>query len=180
MINFEGIDYDLSHFQPWSTKIIIPEKDHHPELALKIEFLFSNHCYTEGLKDHEPDSVPLLKDPRGNRRRFCPNRYEHSLMLRDILQDISKYKCLFTGRDNWLLIEVKNEKGELLNYHVYLSIKPHHSNGGLFIRVVSAYIKDKGNNKPKRKGRHDRISFCILARKVINGEPVKRPSSHLR
>lgn len=180
MINFEGTDYDLSHFQPWSIEIIIPEKDHHPELALKIEFRFSNHCYTEELKDHEPDSTPSLTDQYGNRRRFCPVRYKHSLKLRDILQDINTYKCLFTGRSNWLIIEVENEKGEWLNYHVYLLIKPHRSNGGLFIRVVSAYIKDKGNNQPKRKSRHNRISFCILARKMINGEPVRRPPSHLR
>lgn len=172
----DGESFDLMHLFPWEVKLNIPAKDKHPELEATVFFRFSNHCYTESVPPNECDPTPLIKDHNGFRRQFCKKRYSHSIGLRDILEAIHTRKCLFTGRNNWLIIELKNDNGNTVNYHVYFSIKRHRTqNNAVIIWIESAYIKDKGTNAPKRGYGHDRIHFAMLVRKILKGEPIRRP-----
>lgn len=173
-IEFEGANYDLSHMSPWTTELDIQAKGNNPAMKLEVTFRFTNHCYTEGIAESDIDPVPLLLDHNGNRRRFCPIRHDRSLGLRDILKEIHKQKCLFAGRRNWLVIELIDEGGKTLHYHIYLSIKVHSERGdALAIWIESAFVEDRGRNIPKRGGRHKRISFAMLARKTLLGQPIK-------
>ena len=167
---------NLGHLNPLDIQVKIEAYNNHPPMNITLTFFFTNHCYTEGVKDNE--NVPphmLLEDHNGNPRKFCYDRYHMSLRLPDMLRQIHDKKCMFTGKQNWLVIQIEDSGGKPQEYHIYFNLKKHRRNkNGLFITIQSAYFKTKGNNTPKRK-RHDRINFAMLARRTLADKSIIRP-----
>jgi hypothetical protein len=86
-------------------------------------------------------------------------------------------KCLFTGKHNWLIVEIESNNSSSVPFHIYFTIRKNkRMENGLFIFIESAYRKTKGGNIPHRRGRMDRTAFAMLARKTLAGESVRRPA----
>jgi hypothetical protein len=170
-----GIEYDLSHLQQSQVTVTLASHNKNPEIELLLDVRFSNHCYSEG--DPKTAGHPHdLLDHNNKPRWFCPDRHRMSLQLPDIIQALHTKKCLFTGKNNWLVVESQNALGTTVNYHVYFNLKKHREiENSLIMYVESAYEKTKGNNAPKRGRGHDRIGFPMLARKTLADKSIKRP-----
>ncbi|MFK5912932.1 MAG: hypothetical protein QM484_01040 [Woeseiaceae bacterium] len=177
-LHINGVEYKFNHLMPLDLSINLEAHNKNSELTVSLTFFFSNHCYTEGVKENEDISEQfLLLDHNQNQRKFCINRYQMSLQLPELLKQLHTKKCFFTGRQNWLVIEVLNNSGENIFYHVFFNIKKHkRKKNGLFIEIQSAYIKEKGENTPTRR-KNERMSFAMIARKIITGKPIKSPHS---
>lgn len=175
-IIIDGKEFELIHLFPTDVNITLREDKTNPELELLLTIFYSNHCYTEGLKENEIKPDTILKDHNGNDRKFCIRRYNMSLRLPKLILMIHTKKCLFTRKQNWLIIEDTDETGERVKYHIYFSLKKHHKhNNGLVMRIESAFIKDRGENTPRRGKGHERINFSKLARKKLANETIKIP-----
>lgn len=173
-ITVGGTKYSLKHLWPKNITITLPLKDGYPEMEIPLLIFFSNHCVSEGAKiweDHD------MHDHNGNPRKFCETRYELSLGLIDILQDIALKKCIFNRANGWLIAEFTNRNGEAVKYHIYFTIQKHKTKkNGLAIWINSAHIKDRPDNALKRGKGTDRIRFVTLARKILAGEKPVRPN----
>jgi len=171
----KGERYDLTHLQPIQVTLTLNAHKDNPELELVIDVKFSNHCYSEG----EPKTAGTphdLVDHNNWRRWFCPDRHASSLILPELITQFPTKKCLFTGKHNWLIIELTGENGEFHNFHVYFTLRKNTAvDNGLLLFIESAYKKTKGDNSPKRRGRMDRTAFAMLARKTLEGKSVRRP-----
>lgn len=170
-----GNRYDLSHLQPTQVNVTIQAHKTNPELELLLDVRFTNHCFSEG----EPKTAGLphdFVDHNCKPRWFCPDRHSDSLLLPELINQLPTKQCLFTGKHNWLVIEMKGSNGVFVPYHVYFTLKNNQDiDNGLKLFIESAYKKTKGDNSPKRRGSMDRTAFAMLARKTLAGEKVKRP-----
>lgn len=176
ILNINGQIFELKHLFPTDINLTLREDKTNPELDIKLTIFYSNHCYTEGIKDNDVKPEKILKDHNGNERKFCVRRYNMSLRLPDLILVVHTKKCLFTNRQNWLIVEDTDETGQRVKYHIYFSLKKHRKNkNGLIMRIESAFIKDRGANTPKRGAGHDRIHFAKLARKKLSNDTIKRP-----
>jgi len=174
---YDEKEYDLSHLQPIEFDITLKAHKTNPELKILINVVFSNHCYTEGVTTVSNASHNFL-DHNNQRRWFSPARHESSGMLPGLVKQLHTKKCCFTGRTNWLIIELQGSDGKDIPFHVFFSIWKNKKIGNsLCLCIDSAYFKTKGDNSPTRRNKMDRISFAMLARKTLQGKPIKRPSS---
>lgn len=170
-----GSRYDLAHLQPTLVNVTLQPHKENPKLELMLDVRFTNHCYSEGAPKIAGTAHDFL-DHNGWPRWFCPARHADSLLLPDLIAQLPTKKCQFTGKHNWLVIELMGDAGVFVPYHVYFTLKntPNVENG-LKLFIESAYKKTKGDNSPKRRGSMDRTAFAMLARKTLAGEKVKRP-----
>jgi len=85
--------------------------------------------------------------------------------------------CLFTGRGNWLMVEVLDPAGERREYEIFFRIF-RQSNHALHIFVDSAYVRNpqRSRKRPRPVGRHGKVSAKILMAKTLRGEPVRQPA----
>jgi hypothetical protein len=172
----DGVLYDLSHLDPIEKSFTLKASKTDKAIDITVDFLFSNHCYTESLPEGEFACCALL-DQRKKKRKFSPYRYECSLEMGAILDEFVNKRCLFTGRHNWLILERIDDSGAQVSYNIYFSVDKHNTKeNGLFVRVESAYVKDKQlENTPKRGGRAKRAGFAVIARARLKGRKVKPP-----
>jgi len=171
----QGEQYALTHLQATQFSLLLQEHKNNPELEILIDIRYSNHCYSEGEPDIEGRECDFY-DHNNWPRWFNPGRHETSLLLPGLVQEIHKKKCLFTGKHNWLVIEVQTLEGERVPFHVYFAIRKNkHVDNCLYITIESAYLKTRGDNSPHRHGSMDRTAFAMLARKTLAGQPVRRP-----
>ena len=113
----------------------------------------------------------MIVDGSGIKRRFCSDRYELSLRLRDVIKSLPDgKKCYFTGRANWITVEVLGAGKEQRFYDIYFKLKRKPSNF-LFMYLESAFIRDKGKNIAKRKT----IGSKVLIGKTLRGESIGSP-----
>lgn len=171
----DGKTYDLLHLQPTQFSLTLQAHKDNPELVILVDLRYSNHCYTEGATDVGGREHDML-DHNDWPRWFCPGRHDTSLLLPDLVQELHKKKCLFTGKHNWLVVEIQTREGERVPFHVYFAIRKNkHLDNGLFVTIESAYLKTRGENSPHRHGGMDRTAFALLARKTLSGQGIKRP-----
>lgn len=171
--------YDLTHLRPFMFNLTLQAHKSNPELEISLRVEFTNHCYTEGaaqdvteLNGVTYDEVDHYEWPRW----YNTERYNTSLLLPDFVRQIHTKKCLFTKRQNWLIIELEEENGTIVPFYLIFSIWAHkNQENSLGLRIVSAYKKTKEDNAPKRGHGMDRISFAMLARKTLANVPIKRP-----
>lgn len=171
-----GTPYDLRHLSPCLVSMLIKEDGNYPEIQLEMDVKYTNHCYSEG-KPKIAGAPSDLTDHHNQPRWFCPYRHETSLLLPQLITNLPDRKCLFTGKTNWLVIELLGRNGIQTPFHVYFTLKKKKTaiKNSLSLFIESAYMKDTGDNSPKRRGSLDRIRFAMLARKTIAGESVRRP-----
>lgn len=180
-----GIDYDLSHLKDFEVEFEIAATKKHSEITAKMLIQYSSHCVSVGPPRGKPFNFGelgedhLVIDDRGNKRRFCSERYEWSKHLPDIIQSLpGDRRCFFTGRKNWLSIEILNssEVPQTRKYEVFFNLRRKSSN---FLRVYveSGYVRaaDDEVHRPHDFRRRDKVRGKILLAKTLRKEPINRP-----
>ncbi|MFK5950944.1 MAG: hypothetical protein QM500_19505 [Methylococcales bacterium] len=173
-LEHNGKQYTLNHLEDTQIELTLQAHKTNPELELTIQLSYTNHCYTQGTTENsEPHD---MEDHNGWPRWFNLERYETSLLLPEFVKQIHKKKCLFTGKQNWLVIELKESSGISVPFYLVFSLWNNKEvENGLHLNIVSAYKKTEGDNAPHRGGSMDRVAFAMLARKTLEGKSVKRP-----
>ncbi len=176
-IDVSGARYDITHLRVFRFKFSIPATDSRPEIQAEMEVKFSSHCVSIGPKKNENFDFEkigadhMIVDGSGIKRRFCPDRHELSHQLRDIIKSLPDgKKCYFTGRENWITVEVFGAGGTQRFYDIYFKLKRKPAND-LFMYLESAFIRDQGKRISKRKT----IGSRVLLGKTLRGEPIKPP-----
>lgn len=174
LILVEDREFSLKHLEDMVLNLEVESGPKHSALAFKLMVQFSSHCVSIGPKKDtpflfHPDNIcKKIVDERGIERKFCENRYQWSLKLPTVFQTILQRQCFFTGRDNWMTIEVINEDNQCVNYEVFFRV---YRESGKYLRlfVESAYVRDamaqaqnlkhfKKSNKIKGKTLFDSVA----------------------
>jgi len=179
----DGACYSLTHLQDAEYRFRIPAIGKYPELEIILLVIFSSHCISWGpsrgdeidFSIHGEDRCVI--DEQGVHRCFDAARYALSLHLPGIFKTFVERDCLFTGRRNWLMVEVLDPAGERQEYEIFFRIKKQ-TGHKLRIFVESAYVRDphRSIKQPSPISRRDRVSAKILMAKTLRGEPVIRPA----
>lgn len=161
VVTVEGVAYDLSHLDPFQTRV--PPHEGGPEINMRVRF--GTHVFTKGWRDNYPVSRRILdgKTPRC----FCPERAAHSAHLPDIIRQRLGERVLFSKTRR--LVFVGNPTGAVFPYAVFFQLfraskKPFE----LEMLVVSAHEKA---NCLSLKG----MAFPHLATIVAGGRDVPWP-----
>ena len=181
--SIDGDDYDLSHLQDSVYAFTIAATAGCPELSGEMLIQYSSHCISIGPAhgDEFDFSVlgrdRLVLDDRGNERCFCPDRYTWSKNLPDIIRSLpSDRMCYFTGRENWLSIEILDPQGLSLVYEVFFNLT---RQGNKFLRVYveSAYVRTAENEirRPSDFRKEAKIRGKVLLAKKLRNQPISRP-----
>lgn len=183
-IEIDGRRYSLSHLQDCSQPLHLPASDKKPAINTHLYIQYSSHCVSVGPKNNGTFDFStigqdkMIQDHRGIQRRFCPDRYELSKQLPSIFKSILDKKCVFTGKHNWLVIELVCEHGVTREYEIYFTArKSDKPKSGIRVVVESAYIRDAEmvSRRPKNFKRQQKIKGTTLFAKIHRGEPTKPP-----
>lgn len=178
-----GTRHDLSHLQDAKYHFVIEASGKYPELKCALLVQYSSHCVSWGPKRGEDIDFSVhgeqhrIIDDKGVHRCFCEIRYALSSHLPGIFERFPQCHCLFTGHENWLIIEVLDPAGKRLEYEVFFSITRQGS-GMVRIYVESAYVRGSDNpgNRPVHLKRRDKMRAKVLLAKKLRGEPIRRPT----
>jgi len=183
----DGICCSLTHLQDTEYRLRIPASGKYPELAIVLFVIFSSHCISWGPSLGEQVDFSVMGEDRriideqGIHRCFDPIRYALSLHLPRIFKTFAERECLFTGRRNWLTVEVLDAAGKPQEYEIFFRIF-RQSSRVLRIFVDSAYVRDphRSYKQPTPPMRRAKISAKVLMAKTLRGESVKRPAEGRR
>lgn len=173
---------DLAHLTDAKYQFTIEASGKYPEVTFEVLFQYSSHCVSWGPKEDQAIDFSThghdrrILDDKEIARCFCEIRYTLSHNLPDIFKTITERKCLFTGRQNWLIIEILDASGERQEYEVYFSLSRQSSNM-LRIYVESAYVRDADSieKRPAHLKRRDKVRAKTLLMKKLRNEPIKKP-----
>ncbi|EPD3814596.1 hypothetical protein FP371_25355 [Citrobacter freundii] len=137
-VEFEGNTFSLSHLKNRQIEIRIDESS-----TLVAEITCSSHCYTDN-----PTSAKTqleIKDHYGNKRYFCPKRYELSKNLHTWLENCADQICIKStspsGAIHWLIIE-DHESGEKIS--IVFEIEKHNTiENAVYIMVKAVHAFDR-------------------------------------
>lgn len=169
-INNQTFEFD--HLEPFS--IYVNSKKAGKVLNIRVKF--TCHCFTQGYDSslHLPGQ-PVLKDPGGRDRLFCPIRYRLSYGLPEIINALSD------GRTNvWQTAALRNWAHSVRiddpsgPYYMFFELRRTSKGGSkikqdLDLTVESAYHDDPLKGSPALRGK---MRFDILCGKVYKREPV--------
>jgi hypothetical protein len=102
--SIDGRIYELSHLHPFRYPLLLPEKLSRESREVEIRVAFSAHTFTRGCSIAEDPDYHYSTAPR-DLRKFCPNRYELSKMLPDVVLSLDGRKCFFTDRNNYFVVD---------------------------------------------------------------------------
>ena len=179
----DGKRFDLSHLQDAYYDFTIEASGKYPEISFSVLVQYCSHCISWGPRTGEEIDFTIhgedrrIIDEKGIHRCFSEVRYELSLNLPSIFATLTQRSCLFTGRVNWLTIEVLDPSNKRLEYEVFFRLTRQDSKL-LRIVVESAYVRDpaKFGNKQVNFNRRDRVRAKVLLAKKLRGESVRRPN----
>ena len=178
-----GINHDLSHLKDAKCHFTIEASGKYPEISFSVLVQYSSHCVSWGSRHGQEIDFKVhgeerrIIDEKGVFRCFCEARHSLSLNLPGIFETLTQRVCFFTGKSNWLVIEVLGCSGESLEYEVFFSLT-RQSSRMLRVYVESAYVRDpdKPGNRPMHIKRRDKVRAKVLLAKKLRGEPIRRPS----
>jgi len=163
-IYYEDKEVELGHLDPMFMEC--PCDKIRRDLAIRVKF--ANHCYTEGFDAtrHNRDQICLWDAPdRG--RVFCPERYELSHNLPEILLGIHTKKVYQTSEQRNYVYAVPLEL-DSQRYEIYFMLQRalaedrEERRADLRLTVESAYpAAGAATNLPKTCGK---IGFVTLSR----------------
>ncbi|WP_226668995.1 hypothetical protein [Microbulbifer aggregans] len=93
-----GTEYDLSHMADMTLSFNVMLKKGEEPVSFPCRVEFHNHCYTRGRKEGDTDEQVFIAEKRRGgeieERVFCPERWDYSLRLPEILRNIVFKDCL--------------------------------------------------------------------------------------
>ena len=178
-----GEDYDLTHLQDSVFSFSIAATKGCPEINADMLIQYSSHCVSIGPPHGERFDFAelgmdqLVVDERGNERCFCPERYEWSKNLPDIIRTLpSDRVCFFTGHENWLTFEILDPAGVRHTYEVFFNLRRQSSK---FVRVYveSGYVRtaDDEIRRPSDFRRQAKMRGKVLLAKKLRKQPILAP-----
>ena len=170
----EGITYDLSHITPFYWHYTAEAGEKRPERTYHFQVTFSMHCFTRKALTEENIADNLWYQGPNERRVFCFDRHELSLLLPEIITSLNERTCWHTGHNNFFTIELATQEGDTAEYEIYFNVTKATRKGWLNLIVESAYVRTATYNtqRPKkRKIRLDVIAYNIqMNRKTRPGK----------
>lgn len=164
-----GEVFDLSHLHPYETEYVVPPKGSNPERRFKVHVSFGLHCFTKTPDDAAAVPGDGWYSDNRERREFCRERWKLSQLLPEIVSTLDNRKCLHTGREEFVTIEVI-ENGRKFDYAVFFLItKGGKSGADLNLVIVSAH--ERYNALKYKKP----IRFQVILMNRYQGKPIKVP-----
>lgn len=159
----EDVHYDLTHLWPDEWVYIHQGNSKNPDRYYRIRIIYSLHTFTRG-KEANRDLRFDYSDAR-EVRTFCPERYDKSFMLPQIVKQLDKGYVYHTGRQNFLRID--NGSGQF--YEVFFTVqKTKEAGKDLLIYVQSSYERTRGQSPKAGK-----IKFSVVAYNTLHNRPIK-------
>jgi hypothetical protein len=173
--NYESKIYSLNHLAKFEWEFCQKAKAGKPENHYKFIIEFGLHCFTrapnkeKGEKLQDVDSALHYRDSRET-RIFCFDRYSLSNRLPSIAKQVSSKPCFNTGKGNFFVIELINDKGVQEEYEIYFKVSIE-KRGLLRLFVQSAYVRDNEHksSQPAKK----KIAFFVIANNIRLKKPIK-------
>lgn len=185
-IEIDGVCWLLGHLCDSSFQVDIPPANGMAGVTLTVNVEYSSHCVSRGPKQNQDIDFQVVGvermviDHRRVRREFKEGRHELSFLLPGIINTLKDRKCFFTGRENFLTLEL----GEILpgydkdtKYEVYFNVRKGEVKNTLKLYVESAYVRDDdADNEPVNFKKSDKITAWKLLLKKLRGESIKAPT----
>jgi hypothetical protein len=112
-----------------------------------------------------------LYSDRRETRVFDFRRYQLSLQLPQIVENLMERRCYHSGRGNYFTVETLDDDLKRVEYEIYFAAS-RASRGRINLFVQSAYVRDKAHaNKPQRKP----IRFHVILFNTQNGRRIVVP-----
>jgi hypothetical protein len=140
-----------------------------PKEDVEIQIGFSSHTFTTGCTSAEGphEAYSTATDPR----RFCPERYELSMQLTNVVRNLENRKCFYTRRDNYFVAEVSGlPKG--YEYWIFFDVRKI-ATRAVIVWIESAYVGCINNPPSGRK--RQKVNFRVLVRKALENTRARRP-----
>lgn len=169
---FNGAPWDLSHLRPFAFKqaISLPNGQTH---EVDIVVFFSCHCFTEQAREGDQiDPTHWYQDDRETRVLNEARYLQSRELLPKITQNFATREIRTTGQpqENYMTIEITDHEGEAKPYIVFFEIKKDKKRRGrILLRIQSAYVKERLNNRLKNG---QRVNFQVLVRATYQEKKI--------
>ncbi len=182
-IEIGGVCWLLGHLQGGTQTLVIPAASGNPAVTLTLSIEFSSHCISRGPKQNQPIDFQVLGheylviDHRNVRRAFHPERYALSFLLPDVIASFSERRCFFTGRENFLTLELSSSMQGYAagaHYEIYFNVRKGEVKNTLIVFIESAYVRDgMADNQPINFKKADKIKAWKLFLNKSRGKSIK-------
>ena len=167
----KGENYSLAHVHPFNWEFVSPATKKRPERKYLIRVTFSMHTFTCGIPKGKAIEPTLCYRDSREVRQFSFRRYQLSMRLPEIIQQLGERNCYHTHHGNFFTIDLINDAGEREEYEIYFKFSRSKQNGQLNLYVQSAYLRDPRYQTAQPKKR--KIGFQVIAYNTTVGKRIK-------
>jgi len=182
-VEIGGVCWLLGHLRSRTQTLVVPAAEGHPSVTLTLQVEYSSHCVSAGAKQsqmidfHAVGYERLIIDHRKVRRVFHAGRHALSFLLPDIIASIADRRCFFTGRENFLTLELGNTtpgQAADMRYEIYFNVRKGEGKNTLKLFIESAYVRDEdADNRPVNFKKADKIRAWKLFLNTARGASIK-------
>ena len=161
--------YELDHLHPYDRELVIASKGDYPERRFQIHISFGLHCFTRKPDPGERDPLAGWYSDSRETRVFCPERWEVSKQLPDIIDSLGQRKCFHTKGEEFVTLKMVHG-GRKFEYAVFFTVSKARKNEAdlnLFVNSAHERHDPLKHNKPVR--------FNLILMNRYQGKPIKRP-----
>ena len=161
--------FELEHLHPALWDITIPAKGKNPERNLTVAVSYSLHCFTRQEKAGETVAADAWYSDSRESRVFDRERWALSYSLPEIMSTLEKRRCLHTGREEFVTVEILHE-GRTVEYAVFFTVTKSGKAGvdlNLFVNSAHERVEAIKHKKP--------IRFHVILLNRYLGKTIKPP-----
>lgn len=116
---YRGTVYSLSHLVEHEITVIDSAK-----IERSIVVTYNDHCFTEKQKPEIDNELFYPHSSRGKEALFSLERYQLSLALPSLIEDMTKKKTWNVEGGNYALVPTINHNGEKVLYAIMFTLDP--------------------------------------------------------
>ena len=162
--------YDLSHLAPHIWEVTIPSKDEIPDLPLKVNVTYGLHCFARDPLPGEIVSTDCWYEDSRERRVFCNVRWTLSKKLPHIIATLGQRRCMHTGREEFVTVEVVHE-GRTFDYAVFFTVTKAKKIDGVHLNLFVNSAHERYDPLQYKKP----ISFKFILLNRYQGKKINSP-----
>ncbi|WP_017901778.1 hypothetical protein [Pseudomonas asplenii] len=166
----EGVVYDLSHLAPHLWEVTLPSKGDKPSLTLQVNVTYGLHCFSRTAEANEQVHPESWYADSREKRVFCRLRWELSKQLPDIIATLRTRRCMHTGREEFVTVEVVHE-GRAFDYAVFFTVSRAKKAEGAHLNLFVNSAHERYD--PLKYTKPIRFDFILLNR--FQGKEIKVP-----
>ena len=145
------VEFARNRLHPFRYPLLLPEKLNRESREVEIRVAFSEPTFTRGCSIAEDPDYHYSTAPR-DLRKFCPNRYELSKILPDVVRSLDVRKCFFTDRNNYFVVELPEPLPAGFEYRVFFDVRGVAEPNAVLLFIQSAYAGDTRKSPRGRRG----------------------------